>query len=122
MRQSKYFMSCVVAFPVSEAVVETWGSVIDKVISSKIDFKESTSIEMVDITEQIAFLKLVGSTIGATSDRRLFKRALTLMYNVKDYPKHYMLLYELFFSNPVYFCVYNVIIIIIIIIIIISGP
>ena len=60
MREVRYFMSCVVAFPVSEAVVETWGSVIDKVIASKISFKESEDIEKVDITEQIVFLKLVG--------------------------------------------------------------
>ena len=90
MREDRYIMSCVVAFPVSEAVVETWGSVIDKVISSKISFKESEAIEKVDITEQIVFLKLVGPSIGATSNRRLFKRALTLMYNGRDYPKHFM--------------------------------
>ena len=86
----RYFMSCVVAFLVSEAVVETWGSVIDKVISSKISFKESEDIEKVDITEQIVFLKLVGPSIGATSNRRLFQRALTLMYNGRDYPKLFM--------------------------------
>ena len=37
----KYFMPAVVAFPVSEAIVETWGSVIENVFSNKIIFKEA---------------------------------------------------------------------------------
>ena len=45
MGEVRYFMSCVVASPVSEAVVETWGSVTDKVISSKISLKESEVVE-----------------------------------------------------------------------------
>ena len=34
-------MSSVIAFPVSEAVVEAWGSIIDKVIKDRITFKAS---------------------------------------------------------------------------------
>ena len=83
-------MSCMVAFPVSEAVVETWGSVIDKVIADKIAFKESISVETSDITEKFVFIKLVGPSAGATSNTKLFKRALTLMYKGEDYRQHFM--------------------------------
>ena len=50
LREVRYFVSCIVAFPVSEAVVETLGSVIDNVIISKIAFKDSEAIDMVGMT------------------------------------------------------------------------
>ena len=59
MAEARYFMSCMVAFLVSEDIVETRGSVIDKVIADKIAFKESISVETSDITEKFVFIKLV---------------------------------------------------------------
>ena len=56
MAEVKYFMSCMITFPVSEAVVETWGSVIDSVIANKIAFKESESVETADTTEKVVFI------------------------------------------------------------------
>ena len=90
MAEVKYFMSCMITFPVSEAVVETWGSVIDSVIANKIAFKESESVETADTTEKVVFIKLTGPTAGASSNRKLFKRALTLMYKGSDYGKNFM--------------------------------
>ena len=89
MAEARYFLSCVVCFPVSEAIVESWGSVIDKVISNKVAFKESSD-ESADITEKVVFIKTAGPTAGAVNNRKLFKRALTLMYKGSDYPKHFM--------------------------------
>ena len=59
-------------------------------ITDKIAFKEATDHESSDITEKFVFIKLVGPTAGATSNRKLFKRALTLMYHGQDYAKHFM--------------------------------
>ena len=83
-------MSCVVAFPVSEAIVESWGSVIDNVISQKTAFKEADSPDEADMTEKVVFVKLVGPSAGAVSNRKLFKRALVLMYSGTDYAKHFI--------------------------------
>ena len=90
MSEARYLMSWIVTFPVSEAIVESWGSVIDKVINDKVAFKESVNQDSVDITEKFVFIKVVGPCAGATSNRKLFKRALTLMYGGKDYAKHFI--------------------------------
>ena len=90
MYEIKYLMSCVVTFPVSEAIVESWGSVIDKVINDKVAFAESVDVSRIDITEKFVFIKIVGPSAGSISNRKLFKRALTLMYGGKDYAKHFM--------------------------------
>ena len=91
-------MSCVITFPVSEAIVESWGSVIDTVVSNKVAFKESDTPNMIDITEKFVFIKLVGPSAGATFNRKLFKRALILMYGGQDYAKHFMKKYSKGFS------------------------
>ena len=57
MTEARYFLSCVVSFPVSEAIVESWGSVIDKVISDKVAFKESSD-DSADISEKLLVLLL----------------------------------------------------------------
>ena len=49
----EYFLSCIAAFPVSEAIIESWGSVIDKVISDETAFKESEDTDIADITEKL---------------------------------------------------------------------
>ena len=64
-------------------------SVIDKVINDKVAFKESSS-DTADIIEKFVFIKVAGPNAGAVSNRRLFKRALTLMFKGSDYAKHFM--------------------------------
>ena len=86
MYEIKYLMSCVVTFPVSESR----GSVIDKVINDKVASAESVDVSRIDITEKFVFIKIVGPSAGSISNRKLFKRALTLMYGGKDYAKHFM--------------------------------
>ena len=71
LSEVKYFMSAVVAFPVSEAIVESWGSVIDNVISNKIAFKEADSPDITDMTEKVVFIKLVGPLPGAASNQKI---------------------------------------------------
>ena len=62
MYEIKYLMSCVVTFPVSEAIVESWGSVIDKVINDKVAFAESVDVSRIDITEKFVFTKRAATT------------------------------------------------------------
>ena len=61
-----------------------------KVMISIIAFKESEVIEIVKITGKAVFLKFVGPTIGSTSNKKLFKRAMTLEYNSEDYQAVYV--------------------------------
>ena len=68
--------SCVVAFLVSEAIVESWGSVIDNVISHKTAFKEADSPDEVDMTEKVVFVKLVWPICwGCIKQKALYKSA-----------------------------------------------
>ena len=53
----KYFISAVVAFPVSEAIVESWGSVIENVYSKKTEeLKEANSLDITKMAEKV-FIK-----------------------------------------------------------------
>ena len=45
-------MSCVVIFPVPEAIVESWGSITDTIIRKNVAFKESDLSDTVDMTEK----------------------------------------------------------------------
>ena len=47
----KYFISTVVAFPVSEVIVKSLGTIIENVISNTIAFKEADSPGITDMTE-----------------------------------------------------------------------
>ena len=66
-----------------EALLETWGSLIDRIVSSIFGFKISEAIGIIDITEKIVFLvpKSMLPPIKAYSKEP---------YNGKDYPKHFM--------------------------------
>ena len=68
---------------VLDALLETWGSVIDRIVSSIFGFKISEAIGIIDITEKIVFLvpKSMLPPIKAYSKGP---------YNGKDYPKHFM--------------------------------
>ena len=59
MSEVKYLMSWIVTFPTSEAIVESWGSTIDSLIRNKVAFKESNTVDIVDVTEEFPFIKLV---------------------------------------------------------------
>ena len=74
---------------------------IDKVINDKVAFKESVNQDSIDITEKFVFINVVGPCAGATSNRKLFKRALALMYGGKDHAKHFMRPYWKGFTSKV---------------------
>ena len=78
----------VVCFPVSEAIVESWGSVIDEIVKSKKNFKEQVDSESTDNTEKLCFIRLNGPESGKINNRKLFKRALCLMYNDSEFETH----------------------------------
>ena len=84
-----YFMLKVVCFPVSEAIVESWGSVIDEIVKSKRIFKEQVDSESTDNTEKLCFIRLNGPESGKINNRKLFKRALCLMYNGSEFESHF---------------------------------
>ena len=84
-----YFMSKVVCFPVSEAIVESWGSDIDDIIKSKKKFREDSDIDNTDITEKLCFIKLNRPESGKVSNRKLFKRTFCLMYDGAEYENHF---------------------------------
>ena len=44
MSEVKHLKSCIVTFPISEAIVESWGSTIDFLIRNKIAFMESNMV------------------------------------------------------------------------------
>ena len=71
LSEVKYFISVVAAFPVAEAIVESWGSVIENIFSNKIYFKETNSPDITKMTEKVVFIKLVGPSPGTASNRKL---------------------------------------------------
>ena len=55
-----------ITFPGSEAIIESWGSVIDKIVRNKVEFKEYDSFDIVNVTENFLFIKLVGPLARVT--------------------------------------------------------
>ena len=70
------FLSFVVSFPVSEAIVESWGSVVDDIIKEKHRFKEFNQIEKFDIVEKLTFLRINGPPAGAQKIENCLKKLL----------------------------------------------
>ena len=68
----KYFISCVVTIPISEASAESWGSVIYTIVRNKLAFKESNSSHLADVNKFL-FIKLVGPLAGALLNTKLCK-------------------------------------------------
>lgn len=68
----------------------SWGTAIDAIARNKVAFKESDSSDTVDVTEKFVFIKLLGPLAGAISNRKLHKKARTLMNDGQDYAKHFM--------------------------------
>ena len=80
LSEVKYCISVVVVFPVSEAIVESWGSVIENVLSINIAFTEANLPDITEIIYQIS---------GPIANRKLFKSALILMYGGVDFATHF---------------------------------
>ena len=92
--QSKFpvihsFLSYVVSFPTSEAIVESWGSVIEHLNKNKPHTKEVTGLHDTGTIDKLTFIKLNGPPPCSLRNKRLFKSARHLMLN-GDYTKHFV--------------------------------
>lgn len=79
----------VVKIPYSGAIVESLGSVTEIIVRNKVALKSPDLSDTVDITETSALSKLVGPSSGTTSNRKLYKGALMLMFDAHDYAKYF---------------------------------
>ena len=81
-------MSFVVAFPTSEAIVESWGSTIDCLNKSKRNVLEVQNVHETRTVDKFAFIRLNGPPPGLKSNKQILKAALNLMF--KDgFSKHF---------------------------------
>lgn len=77
----------IISMPVSEAVCETWGSVIDVVGKHRLRSKDGTD-EEVGTNDKRVFIQLNGPPSGYKGTRRFLKAALLSMYG-SAYPSHF---------------------------------
>ena len=76
-------MSFCVSFPVSEAVVESWGSTISYLYGNKHTPKEHIDdIVNTGTIDKLTFIKLNGPPPGMMKNRDLLKRALQVHYEL----------------------------------------
>ena len=83
------FLSYIVSFPTSEAIVESWASVIDHLNKSKPHTKEVIGLEDTGTIDKLTFIKLNGPPPCALRNKPLLKSALQIMYN-GNYTKHFL--------------------------------
>ena len=74
------FLSFIVCFPVSEAVVESWGSSLENIYKKKHAVKDGIDLENVGTVDMLTFIRLNGPPPSAKKNFELYKNALTLMY------------------------------------------
>ena len=83
-------LSLCISFPVSEAVVESWGSTISHLFSNKHSPKEPINdVTNTGTIDKLAFLKLNGPPPGMLKNRDLFKKSLEVHYK-GDYSSHFI--------------------------------
>ena len=74
-------LSFCVSFPVSEAIVESWGSSITHLYSLKHNPKEyQDDVAETGTVDKMTFIKLNGSPPGMMNNREMLKRALNDCY------------------------------------------
>ena len=85
------FLSNVVSFPTSEAIVESWGSTIDHLNKTKPHTIEITSEDLTDTgtVDKFTFIKLNGPPPGLDKNKKILKTALHLMFK-DDFAKHFI--------------------------------
>ena len=84
-------LSLCVSFPVSEAIVESWGSTI----SHYYDIKHNPGEPNDDLKEpgtvdKLTFIRLNGPPPGKASNKKLFESALCKHFNSVDYARHFI--------------------------------
>ena len=81
------YLSYVVSFPVSEALVETCGSVIEHIINHRANAKNG-DVSDPGTVEQRVFLHLNGPPAGSSLNVKFLNRALIIMYK-GDVSRHF---------------------------------
>ena len=80
------FCTC---FPISEAIVESWGSTISHLYSIKHNpLEPSDDLTDTGTIDQLIFIRLCGPPPGMKQNRRLFECALN-NYFKSDFSKHF---------------------------------
>ena len=74
------FLSFVVAFPTSEAIVESWGSTIDCLNKSKRNVIEVENVQETGTVDKLAFIRLNRPPPCLKSNKKMLKAALNLMF------------------------------------------
>ena len=83
-------LSFCVSFPVSEAIVESWGSTISHFYSIKHNPGEpSDDLLEPGTVDKLSYIRLCGPPPGMISNKRLFKDALYKHFK-SDYAKHFV--------------------------------
>ena len=83
------FLSFIVCFPVSEAIVESWGSSLENIYNKKHCVKDGSDLYDVGTVDRLTFIRLNGPPPSMTHNRCLYKDALTLMFG-GDYACHFI--------------------------------
>ena len=83
------FLSYVVCFPTTEAVVESCGSFIDRLHKNKPNTMEELELPKTGTVDQLAFLKLNGPPPGSLKNRKMYKTALNLLFK-GDCASHFL--------------------------------
>ena len=83
------FLSFTVCLPISEAIVESWGSTIDFLNKTKRHALETLSTAETGTVDKLAFIKLNGPPPGLKSNKTMLTAALTLMFN-GPYSSHFI--------------------------------
>ena len=83
-------MSFCVCFPVSEAIVESWGSTISHLYAIKHNPKEpSDDLLETGTIDKLTFIRLCGPPPGMKNNRKLFKCVLMDHFKCSDFGKHF---------------------------------
>ena len=83
-------LSFCICFPVSEAIVETWGSTISRVHQHKPHSKEPVNdVTRTGTVDKICFIMLNGPPPGRKANDRFLEQALYLHFN-SEYSRHFV--------------------------------
>ena len=81
------FISFVVCFPVSEAIVESWGSSLEN-IYNKHCVKDGSNLYNVGTVDHLTLIRLNGPPLSMTRNKCLYNDALNMMFS-GDYACHF---------------------------------
>ena len=83
------FILFIVCFPVSEAIVESWGSSLENIYNKKHCVKDGSDLYDVGTVDCLTFIRLNCPPPSMTHNICLYKDALTVMFS-GDYACHFL--------------------------------